>query len=64
MFEEVSSQFTFAEKEKQTLAFWRENDIFEKSMEMYKDAPSFVFLEGPPFANAPPGVCITFSRGS
>ena len=48
MFEEVSPQFTFAEKEKQTLAFWRENDIFQKSMEMYKDAPSFVFLEGPP----------------
>ncbi len=62
MFEEVSPQFTFAEKEKQTLAFWRENDIFEKSMEMYKDAPPFVFLEGPPFANAPPGVHHVLAR--
>ena len=62
MFEEVSPQFTFAEKEKQTLEFWRENDIFEKSMEMYKDAPSFVFLEGPPFANAPPGVHHVLAR--
>ena len=62
MFEEVSPQFTFAEKEKQTLEFWRENDIFEKSMEMYKDAPPFVFLEGPPFANAPPGVHHVLAR--
>ena len=62
MFEEVSPQFTFADKEKQTLAFWRENDIFQKSMEIYKDAPSFVFLEGPPFANAPPGVHHVLAR--
>ncbi|MXV77550.1 isoleucine--tRNA ligase [Candidatus Poribacteria bacterium] len=62
MFKEVSPQFTFAEKEKKTLEFWRENDIFQKSMEMYKDAPSFVFLEGPPFANAPPGVHHALAR--
>ena len=62
MFEEVSTQFTFAEKEKQTLAFWRENDIFQKSMDRYKDAPPFVFLEGPPFANAPPGVHHVLAR--
>ena len=62
MFKEVSSQFTFAEKEKQILEFWRENDIFQKSMEMSKDAPPFVFLEGPPFANAPPGVHHVLAR--
>ena len=62
MFKEVSTQFSFAEREKQILAFWRENDIFQKSMEMYKDAPSFVFLEGPPFANAPPGVHHVLAR--
>ena len=62
MFEEVSPQFTFAEKEKQILEFWRENDIFQKSMDMHKDAPSFVFLEGPPFANAPPGVHHVLAR--
>ena len=62
MFEEVSPQYSFAEKEKQTLDFWRENDIFQKSMEIYKDAPPFVFLEGPPFANAPPGVHHVLAR--
>ena len=62
MFEEVSTQFTFADREKQILEFWRENDIFHKSMEMHKDAPPFVFLEGPPFANAPPGVHHVLAR--
>ncbi len=62
MFEEVSPQFTFSEKEKHTLAFWRENNIFQKSMELRKDAPPFVFLEGPPFANAPPGVHHVLAR--
>ena len=62
MFKEVSPQFTFAEKERQVLEFWREHDIFEKSMEMNTDAPPFVFLEGPPFANAPPGVHHVLAR--
>ena len=47
MFEEVSPQFTFAEKEKATLVFWRENDIFQKSMTAHQADPPFVFLEGP-----------------
>ena len=62
MFKEVSPGLNFAEKEEETLTFWRENDIFQKSMEMYEDAPSFVFLEGPPFANAPPGVHHVLAR--
>ena len=62
MFEEVSPQFTFAEKEKATLAFWRENDIFQKSMTVHQAEPPFVFLEGPPFANAPPGVHHVLAR--
>ena len=62
MFKEVSSQFTFAEKEKQILEFWRENDIFQESMDVHKGDPPFVFLEGPPFANAPPGVHHVLAR--
>ena len=62
MFEEVSPQFTFADKEKATLEFWRDNAIFQKSMEVHKGDPPFVFLEGPPFANAPPGVHHVLAR--
>ncbi len=62
MFEEVSPQFTFADREKATLDFWREHHIFQKSMELHKADPPFVFLEGPPFANAPPGVHHVLAR--
>ena len=45
-----------AEREERILEFWKENRIFEKSLE--KDSPSgeFVFYEGPPTANGRPGV--------
>ncbi len=48
---------TIAEKEKETLAFWQENKIFEKSIEMPAgDNPkgSFSFYDGPPFATGLP----------
>ncbi len=43
-----------AEREKQILAFWKDQDIFRKSLE--KDAPKgeFVFYDGPPFATGLP----------
>lgn len=45
-----------AEAEEKVLAFWKENKIFEKTLE--KDAPNgeFVFYEGPPTANGKPGI--------
>lgn len=46
----------FPNMEKEILAFWEKNHIFEKSLK--KDAPkgSFVFYEGPPTANGHPGI--------
>ena len=45
-----------AKREEQILEFWKENQIFEKSLK--KDAPAgeFIFYEGPPTANGRPGV--------
>jgi len=63
MFKEVStSKLNFPEMEEQVLVFWRQHDIFFKSMEERKDNPPFVFLEGPPFANAMPGVHHVLAR--
>jgi isoleucyl-tRNA synthetase len=57
MFKEAStSKLNFPKMEERVLGFWRQNDIFPKSMEARKNNPPFVFLEGPPFANAMPGV--------
>ncbi len=38
------------------LAYWQENNIFEKSLELREGAPDFVFYEGPPSANGAPGI--------
>jgi len=43
-----------SEIEEKTLAFWRENNIFEKSLEQTKDNEPFIFYDGPPFATGLP----------
>ncbi len=60
-FEPVPSPFNFAEAEKETIAFWKEHQTYKKSLEQRKDAPRFVFYEGPPTANGMPhpGHCLT-----
>ncbi len=45
-----------AVREERILAYWKENKIFEKSVERTKDGEPFVFYEGPPTANGRPGV--------
>lgn len=45
----------FNQKEKNTIAFWKQNKIFERSVEQRARARDFVFFEGPPTANARPG---------
>ncbi|MCP4808623.1 MAG: isoleucine--tRNA ligase [Proteobacteria bacterium] len=51
MFKELSSP---VELEAEVLEFWDREQIFEKSLEQTKDAPEFVFYEGPPTANGTP----------
>ncbi|MCQ2379828.1 MAG: isoleucine--tRNA ligase [Victivallaceae bacterium] len=53
-FKNVSSSVDFPRMEEQILEFWRENKVFEKSMEQRKGAPEFVFYDGPPFATGLP----------
>jgi isoleucyl-tRNA synthetase len=54
IFERVSTELDFPKEERETLAFWKEQRIFQKSLEARKDAPPFVFYEGPPTANGLP----------
>ena len=62
MFKPVESKVNFPELEKRILDFWRERRIFERSVEERKEAPLFVLYEGPPTANASPGVHHVLSR--
>ena len=53
---------SFPKLEKKILKFWQKEKIFEKSIEQRKKAPNFVFYEGPPTANAKPGIHHVLSR--
>ena len=54
--------FDLSEINKEINAFWKEHGIFEKSVEIRKGQPSFVFNEGPPSANGKPGIHHVMAR--
>ncbi len=55
MFEPVSAKVDIPELEKAQIEFWRQQRVFERTMEERRDAPRYVFYEGPPTANGRPG---------
>jgi isoleucyl-tRNA synthetase len=54
LFDKVSTELDFPKDEKAVLAFWKQNRIFERTLEQSRGRPSFVFFEGPPTANGLP----------
>jgi isoleucyl-tRNA synthetase len=46
--------FNFSEEENKILKFWKDNKIFEKTLEKTKKSKNFVFYDGPPFATGLP----------
>ncbi len=48
------SNFSFAESEKNILVFWKDNDIFKKTLEKTKKMEPYIFYDGPPFATGLP----------
>jgi isoleucyl-tRNA synthetase len=52
----------YAEIADQILDFWKENEIFEKSIEVREGHPAFNFYEGPPSANGTPGIHHVMAR--
>jgi isoleucyl-tRNA synthetase len=56
MFKKVSSQINFPQMEEEIMSFWKQEEVFEKSMEARKDAKHYVFYEGPPTANGKPHI--------
>lgn len=56
MFEKVSTSMDFLAREKQVLKFWKDNDIFKKSIDLRKGCDTFTFFDGPPTANGKPHI--------
>ena len=54
MFKPVSRKVDFPAQESEVLGFWKRERIFEKSLEQRRDAPEYVFYDGPPFATGLP----------
>jgi isoleucyl-tRNA synthetase len=58
----VDPRASFPEMELGVLERWRERDVFKQSIEQRRGAPKWVFYEGPPTANGPPGIHHVLSR--
>lgn len=62
MYEKVSTNLNFVEREKRTLEFWNENQIFEKSISLRDEGPTYTFYDGPPTANGMPHIGHVLTR--
>ncbi|HEY3086324.1 MAG TPA: isoleucine--tRNA ligase [Candidatus Dormibacteraeota bacterium] len=54
MFEKVDQRVSFPDLEKQLMALWKEENTFQRSLDLREGKPRFVFYEGPPTANGKP----------
>ncbi|BBF44521.1 isoleucyl-tRNA synthetase [Lachnospiraceae bacterium KM106-2] len=62
MYEKVSTNLNFVEREKKIETFWNENDIFEKSIDSRKEGETYTFYDGPPTANGKPHIGHVLTR--
>ena len=62
MFKELTEKLSYPEIEKEVLAFWKENRVFERSVSSREGGTGFTFYEGPPTANGKPGIHHVMSR--
>jgi len=62
MFKPVSPKLNVISMEEGVLKFWKQADIFRKTIEQRKGGPEYVFYEGPPTANGKPGVHHVLAR--
>ena len=62
MYDKVSTDLKFVDREREVLSFWKENHVFEKSVELRKGAPAYTVFDGPPTANGKPHIGHVLTR--
>ena len=62
MYKKVSTNLNFVDREKETAKFWKDHDIFKKSMEQREGCPTYTFYDGPPTANGKPHIGHVLTR--
>lgn len=56
MFTPLPDDFSYSALEHETLKFWDDHKMFQRSLDERKDAEVFMFYEGPPTVNGRPGI--------
>ena len=62
MYEKVSTDLNFVDREKQAEKFWKDEKIFEKSIDSRRKGTPYVFYDGPPTANGKPHIGHVLTR--
>ena len=62
MYQKVDTSLNFVDREKEVCQFWKDNDIFQKSMDSRKEGPTYTFYDGPPTANGKPHIGHVLTR--
>ena len=62
MYQKVDTNLNFVDREKAIEKFWKEKDIFRKTMENRKEARTYTFYDGPPTANGKPHIGHVLTR--
>ena len=61
-YNKVNTDLNFVEREKDVNKFWKEADIFRKSMKIREGSPYYTFYDGPPTANGKPHIGHVLTR--
>jgi len=62
MYDKVSTDLNFVEREKKVLDFWKKNNVFEESIKVREGEETFTFYDGPPTANGKPHIGHVLTR--
>ncbi|WP_343210173.1 isoleucine--tRNA ligase [Anaerolentibacter hominis] len=62
MYNKVSTNLNFVDREKKVEKFWEDNNIFEKSIDARKEGETYTFYDGPPTANGKPHIGHVLTR--
>ena len=62
MYQKVDTNLNVVDREKKVEQFWKENHIFEKSMDSRKEGETYTFYDGPPTANGKPHIGHVLTR--
>lgn len=62
MYKKVSTDLNFVEREKKIEKFWKDGDYFNKSLELRRGSPTYMFYDGPPTANGKPHIGHVLTR--